>query len=156
MHAFHRLLPLACALALGACGGASTPSGGGATPPAGGTTAAAAPTSFKEMTQEQKVNHMKTVIRPVMGQVFTEYDAKKYGDFGCGTCHGERKEDPHKVLPRLTLSGDGFQKLSAEKPALMKFMGEKVTPAMAKAMGEAPFDPATRKGFGCGGCHTVQ
>jgi hypothetical protein len=108
------------------------------------------------MTNEQKVEHMKTVVRPTMGNVFAEHDAKKYADFGCGTCHGEKKEDPHKVLPRLTLSGDGFQKLSAEKPAMMKFMSEKVTPAMAKAMGEPPFDPATHKGFGCAGCHTVQ
>jgi hypothetical protein len=43
----------------------------------------------------------------------------------------------------------------AEKPAIMKFMGEQVVPAMATAMGEPPFDPATHKGFGCGGCHAV-
>ncbi len=108
------------------------------------------------MTGDQKLQHMKTVIRPTMGKLFTAYDAKDFADFGCGTCHGPNKEDTHKALPKLTLSGDGFKKLSTTKPAVMKFMVETVTPAMATAMGEPPFDPATHKGFGCGGCHTVQ
>ena len=108
------------------------------------------------MGRDQQFQHMKTVIRPTMGKLFADFDATKYGDFGCKGCHGEKKEDPHKVLPKLTLSGDGFKKLFAEKPAIMKFMTEQVTPVMAKSMGEQPFDPATHKGFGCGGCHTVQ
>jgi hypothetical protein len=109
------------------------------------------------MTKEQRLNHMKMVIQPTMGKVFTAFDAKRFGEFGCATCHGPQKnQDPHQALPKLTLSGDGFKKLSAEKPAMMKFMSELVTPAMATAMGEKPFDPATKTGFGCAGCHTVQ
>ena len=102
---------------------------------------------------------MKTVIQPTMGQVFKGFDGKRYGEFGCATCHGEKKEDPHKALPRLTLTPEGFKKIDATKPtepAVLKFMIEQVTPAMAKAMNEQPYDPATRKGFGCTGCHTVQ
>lgn len=34
-------------------------------------------------------------------------------------------------------------------------MAEVVVPAMAEAMGETPFDPATGEGFGCAGCHGV-
>ena len=117
--------------------------------------APAATPAFSTMTNEQKLQHMKAVIRPEMGKVFSDYDAKRYGEFGCRTCHGEKKQDPHVALPKLTLSGDGFQKLMAAKPAIMKFMSEKVTPQMAVAMGEKPFDPATHQGFGCGGCHTV-
>ena len=131
----------------------ATPS---ATPAAAATGPAPAATpAFSTMTNEQKLQHMKVVIRPEMGKVFSDYDGKRYGEFGCRTCHGDKKQDPHMVLPKLTLSGDGFQKLMAAKPAVMKFMSEKVTPAMAVAMGEKPFDPATHKGFGCGGCHTV-
>lgn len=115
----------------------------------------AAAVAFSTMSNEQKVAHMKAVITPRMAKIFQEGDAKKYADFGCKTCHGEKKQDPHVVLPALTLSGDGFKKLSAQKPAVMKFMAETVTPAMAAAMGEKPYDPATHKGFGCGGCHRV-
>jgi hypothetical protein len=125
-------------------------------PTAAPTTAPAAALAFSAMTKEQKFEHMKAVIKPTMGKLFTAYDAKDFADFGCSTCHGTNKEDTHKALPKLTLSGDGFKKLSTSKPAIMKFMIEQVTPAMATAMGEKPFDPATHEGFGCGGCHTVQ
>lgn len=146
-------LSLLAALALAACGGAGT----SATTPAGSSgPTAAAPAAFKAMNHDQQLNHMKTVIQPTMGAIFKAADAKRYAEFGCATCHGEKKEDPHKALPKLTLSGDGFAKLKAEKPEVMKFMSEQVTPAMAKAMGEPAYDPQTHKGFGCGGCHTVQ
>jgi len=126
-----------------------------ATPAATGPAPAPLGPAFATMSNADKLQHMKKVIQPTMGQVFSEYDGKKYGEFGCRTCHGDKKQDPHMALPKLTLSGDGFQKLMAAKPALMKFMTEKVTPAMATAMGAKPFDPATHQGFGCGGCHTV-
>lgn len=115
----------------------------------------APPISFHDMSNEQKIQHMKTTVMPQMSTVFQAADAKRYADFGCKTCHGEKKQDPHVVLPVLKLSGDGYKKLSASKPAVMKFMSEQVTPAMATAMREKPWDPATQKGFGCGGCHKV-
>lgn len=142
----HPALSALVVLGLAACGGAGGAPATQATPPA----------SFSAMTTDQKLHHMKAVIQPTMGKVFTAYDGKRYGEFGCATCHGEKKEDPHRALPKLVLSGDGFKKLSDEKPAMMKFMTEQVTPAMAKAMGEKPYDPATQHGFGCGGCHAVQ
>jgi len=176
MRLSHQALSFLAAFGLVACGGAepapatppaptaaatTAPAATGAAPVAtaatpAGPAAPAAVAAFSSMTKEQQLQHMKTVTRPTMGKVFADFDAKKYGDFGCGTCHGEKKEDPHKFLPKLTLSGDGFKKLFAEKPVVMKFMTEQVTPVMAKSMGEPPFDPATHKGFGCGGCHTVQ
>jgi hypothetical protein len=163
MRVSHHPFLFLAALALSACGGAEpaatapAASGTPAATPTAGAAAAIAPLTgpFDSGTNEQKLNHMKTVIQPTMGAIFKTYDGKKYGEFGCRTCHGEKKEDPHRALPKLTLSGDGFKKLAAEKPELMKFMSEQVTPAMAKAMNEKPFDPATHKGFGCGGCHTV-
>jgi cytochrome c551/c552 len=168
----HHALTLIVALVLAACGGAEPaattppPPPAGTAAPAPSSTAAAsatpaantgAPTmAFSAMTKDQQFQHMKTVIKPTMGKLFAAYDAKEFGDFGCATCHGPNKEDTHKALPKLTLSGDGFKKLAAEKPAIMKFMAEVVTPQMATSMGEKPFDPATHQGFGCGGCHQVQ
>jgi hypothetical protein len=99
---------------------------------------------------------MMTKVVPNVGKIFKEHDAKKYGQFGCATCHGGQKhEDPQKVLPKLTFSNGGFEKLSKSKPEMMKLMGEKVLPAMAAALGEKPYDPATKQGFGCNGCHAV-
>ncbi|APR78472.1 Hypothetical protein A7982_03819 [Minicystis rosea] len=147
--------PEAAAPATAASSAALVPTSAPTAAPLATAPAAPATVAFSAMNNEQKIAHMKAVITPKMGKVFQEGDAKRYADFGCKTCHGEKKQDPHMVLPRLTLSGDGFQKLMAAKPAVMKFMSEKVTPEMAAAMGEKPFDPATKKGFGCGGCHAV-
>lgn len=113
---------------------------------------------FDDLSHEAKLAVMKTKVMPNLGKVFKEHDAKKFGKFGCASCHGPNKDklaDPHTVLPKLTLSNGGFEKLSKTKPAIMKFMEEKVVPEMAAALGEKPYDPATHQGFGCGGCHKV-
>ena len=125
----------------------------GATP----TVAATDAPKFDDLPKDKKVEVMATKVVPDVGKLFKEHNAKKFDKFGCATCHGpQKKDDPHKVLPKLTLSNGGFEKLSKQKPEMMKFMGEKVVPAMAAALGEKPFDPATKQGFGCAGCHTVE
>ncbi len=130
---------------------------GGETADAGATSHAAHEgPSFDDLPMEKKVEVMSTKVVPNVGKLFKEHDGKKFEKFGCATCHGpQKKDDPRKVLPKLTLSNGGFEKLAKAKPEMMKFMGEKVVPAMAEALNEKPYDPATHKGFGCAGCHTV-
>jgi hypothetical protein len=111
---------------------------------------------FHTLDKEGKMQRMGKVVLPSMGEVFKGYDAERYGKFDCGTCHVNHVHHPKDGLPKLALSNGGFEKLTAEKPELMKFMGEQVVPNMAKAMGEPVYDPATGQGFGCGGCHTVE
>lgn len=120
------------------------------------TDAAPTPTRFAEMNQEQRLEHMQSVIDPKLAAVFKANDATRYATFGCATCHVNQAHHPRDGLPKLKLSGDGFAKLTAEHPEDMKFMAEQVVPAMAEAMGEEPFDPATGKGYGCAGCHAVE
>jgi len=111
---------------------------------------------FDDLPKEKKVEVMATKVVPNVGKLFKEHNATKFDKFGCATCHGpQKKDDPRKVLPKLTFSNGGYEKLSKQKPEMMKFMGEQVVPAMATALGEKPFDPATKQGFGCAGCHTV-
>ncbi|MBX3208319.1 MAG: hypothetical protein KF764_24955 [Labilithrix sp.] len=139
---------------------ASVPKETGETPPPGegadaGAAAAAEPT-FDDLPHDKKVEVMATKVVPNVGKLFKEHNGKKFEKFGCVTCHGpQKKDDPRKVLPKLTLSNGGYEKLAKAKPEMMKFMGEQVVPAMAAALNEKPFDPATKQGFGCAGCHTV-
>jgi hypothetical protein len=117
--------------------------------------AAGASPAFKDMSPAAKLAHMKAVISPTMAKTFQGFDGAKYKEFGCKTCHGpEGKQAPKNVLPKLTFENGGFTSMKT-KPEVTKFMMGKVTPEMAKAMGEKPFDPQTHTGFGCGGCHTV-
>ena len=136
------------------------------TPPAASTAGATASAEtkpaeqdFLSLPKEKKVDIMMTKVVPDVGKVFKEHDAKKYAKFNCKTCHGDAKEkskdDPKKVLPKLTFSNGGMEKLEKSKPAMVKFMREKVLPTMAAAIGEKPYDAQTKQGFNCGDCHTI-
>src|SRR6185437_9982080 len=94
MRIAHPVLALVATLALAACGGAEpAPTAPPAAPAAPAGPAAAAPAApgaaiaFSAMTKDQRLNHMKTVIKPTMGKVFQDFDAKDFADFGCTTCH---------------------------------------------------------------------
>jgi mono/diheme cytochrome c family protein len=156
------LLPLATT----ACGGPdmapAVPSGPSAasaplpSPSAPAATAAAAePATWKETTsKDQKLAYMKAKVLPAMAKVMAPEGSKR-PDVTCKTCHGPNYADPKTFLPKLTMK-DGKITAFAEKPEVANFMATKVVPAMAAAMGEKPYDPATHQGFGCAGCHTVE
>jgi hypothetical protein len=108
----------------------------------------------KDLTKDQQVAYMKKNVVPEMEPVFKGYDEKMFAKFSCKTCHGPAYKDPHEFLPKLAFK-DGKITSFEKKPAISKFMAEQVVPHMATAMGMKPFDPATKEGFGCGGCHTV-
>lgn len=97
---------------------------------------------------------MKSSVKPRMAHVFQTADAKRYADFECKTCHGPNWQLPKDFLPKLEMKGDKITAF-AEKPEIAKFMAEKVVPEMASIFGKQPYDPATKQGFGCMGCHTV-
>lgn len=153
-------LVLGLSLAAGAACGGATPEpaapGGPTAPEGSGSTApASTKTSWtKDMTKDQQVAFMKARVMPAMGPVFQTANATKYADFSCKTCHGPAYKDPHEYLPHLTMK-DGKLTAFAEKPEVAKFMAESVTPKMAAAMGQPPYDMTTHQGFGCGGCHTI-
>jgi mono/diheme cytochrome c family protein len=155
-----------------ACGGAQ-PSSTGATPEPEPTAvptatesaapvesaapdAAAVPDVWKDgMTKDQQVAFMKAKVMPKMTPVFNGHDATKYASVTCVTCHGPQYKEPKEFLPKLTFK-DGAITSFKDKPEISKWMAEKVVPEMAAAMGQKPFDPATKTGFGCGGCHTIE
>lgn len=115
---------------------------------------------FAEMNEPEKREHMSKVVAPRMRTLFEAADASRWTGLNCQKCHGYAipgtpMQRPQHTLPKLTLSGDGLQRLRTKQPEVTKFMVEIVVPAMAEAMGEKPFDPATGEGFGCAGCHAV-
>jgi hypothetical protein len=131
-----------------------------ATPPAASSSAPAdeppVPDKWSDdMPGKQKMAFMQARVVPAMMKIFQDAQPQHYADFGCKTCHGPEGKNPHDFLPKLTFK-DGHLEQAAAHPELAKFMGEKVTPAMADAMGLPHFDRQTKQGFGCRGCHTVE
>jgi hypothetical protein len=143
-----------------------------ATPPPAATTAPApsaapaeatptqpAPGEWDKWTHDQKLAWMKAGVMPKMGALFTAYDAKKYADPKCGLCHGAGAKDgsfkmPNPDLPKLPKTPAEFKTLAAKHPKIFAFMKDQVEPTMAGLLGEQPFDPKTKTGFTCMGCHT--
>jgi hypothetical protein len=153
---------LGTTIALASCGGSQPPATApaGEAPPASSAAAPAGPApAWKDMNREQRLDYMKRTVLPKMKDNFVGFDAKRYADMNCATCHGDGAKDgsfkmPNPKLPKLPADEAGFKKLSESKPDAMKFMGSKVVPETASMLGQPPFDMKTHQGFGCFGCHT--
>jgi hypothetical protein len=114
--------------------------------------------AFKDMNAAQKAEFMKTAVVPKMSELFKGWDAKEFKDgVSCVTCHGPGAKKgefkmPNPKLPKIA----SFEAVMKKHPDAVKFMSEQVVPEMAKLLTEAPFDPATKTGFGCMRCHTAK
>ena len=91
------------------------------------------------------------------------FDAKRFAGFNCATCHGKGVADKSFKMPNpdiLALPGpdrpDDFKPIFEKHPDMVKFMGGKVMPEMARLLGREPFDYQNPKpdAFSCLDCHT--
>jgi hypothetical protein len=156
-----RVAPLLL-LAAVSCGGG----GQSAPPPAAPTAGEPAPAqtgpiNWEAMDKAARQKYMKDVVLPKMKEHFVAFDAQKYGNMNCGTCHGPTAmhgtfEMPNPDLPKLPADMEKFKAWAGEHPKMAEFMGKVVKPEMAKLLNEPEYDPATGKGFGCGECHAVE
>jgi hypothetical protein len=113
-------------------------------------------TPFDKLEHEAKHDLMKKVVTPAMRTAFHDFDPKKYEKVGCKTCHGKDPEKSHFKMPNPDLPQLDFAALKAgkQKPEVAKFMGEVVTPMMAKILDLPEYTEKNPTGFGCLGCHT--
>jgi cytochrome c553 len=111
--------------------------------------------SWDDMNHDERLALMKNVVSPKMKEVFQKFDAKKFADFSCKTCHGKPENKgkmPNDDVPKLDAK-NMFEKHKKKTPEELEWMMKTVSPQMADLLGLPHFDPATGKGFGCGGCH---
>ena len=122
------------------------------------------PTTWKDMNADQRKKFMEDVVMPKAKEVFVAFDAEKYQDLDCKTCHGPGADDgsfelPNPAIAPLPNTPEAFQAKMAADPDFQRFtpfMAQKVEPMMAELLQLTPFDPATMTGeFGCANCHQL-
>ena len=117
------------------------------------------PIPWAEMDTDARRGWMVAEVLPRMGARFMAYDADRYADFSCATCHGPTAHDrdfamPSLALPALPSTGSAEQHaMVREYEAMCRFMFSEVVPTMQTLLGAAPYDEATGEGFSCFSCH---
>jgi hypothetical protein len=113
---------------------------------------------FDKLTHQEQMDFMKKNVVPAMKTAFQKFDAKKYKNFTCKTCHGKNPEKAKFKMPNPELPKLDFAALKAGKqaPKVAKFMGEVVKPEMAKILHQPEYTESNPKGFGCLECHVAK
>lgn len=152
--------PTAAPTESGAPAASAAPSASAA-PVTAGPPAAPGPGDWDKWSHDQKLAYMKAAVMPKMKDLFATFNADRYANMNCKTCHGAGAADgsfkmPNPDLPKLPATPAGFQKIAKDpvKGKVMAFMKDQVLPTMAGLVGEQPYDPKTKAGFGCMECHT--
>ena len=162
MKATRRLLVTMLLLSAGA-GGAAVAEDAAKPAPAAGPGSAAKPEMAKidwaAMKKGERKQYMRKQVLPAAKKLFGAFDAKKYKNVTCQTCHGAKGVDsgsykmPNPEIAKLPTTPDAFKELKAKKPEMVKFMAEEVKPHMAALLGMPEWTPQTPNGYGCYGCH---
>ena len=151
-------------LTLASCGGSSD---GGDDSSSEQTTSGsedAVPTAenWEGMTHDDKLAWMQQEVLPRTQAQFVAYDADRYADFSCGTCHGEGAANgdfhmPSLSLPALPATGTPEQQqMVRDYPEGTRFMFSRLLPLVQTLLGEPAFDEETGEGFSCFSCHPHQ
>ncbi len=61
-----------------------------------------APGPWTDLEYLQRIEYMEHLVEPVLRELFQEFDAELYADFGCETCHGEDPADVDYEMPSGT------------------------------------------------------
>jgi hypothetical protein len=126
--------------------------------------APAANVAWKDMNADQRFELMKTKVLPAAKAKFQAFDAKKYAEFDCSTCHGDGAADgsyemPNPKIKPLPATEEAYMAWiakDADAASYTKFMSEEIVPMVADILDEKPFDPKTHSGtFSCPACHTM-
>lgn len=145
-------LPLAVALG---CGG----SGKGATDPAGVGSGESA-IAWKDKTRAQRMDWMGLQVFPQMKAAFKEFDANRFSEFECQTCHSEEMEIVNFKMPNTKIYAlpveNTVQSAREYDEQVTDFMLNVVTPKMAELLDMPVYNPETKSGFGCFGCHPTE
>ncbi len=117
-----------------------------ASPKTSGKDSAQGSASFHSLSMDGKIQLMQKEVTPTMREIFA--DSPNQGEkLSCRTCHGSGAKNGTFKMPSPDLPSLNDEIIQSH-PLMSRFMKEKVTPAMAKLLGDPQFH--------CTGCHISQ
>lgn len=108
---------------------------------------------------DERRAHMARHVVSVMSELFAGYDAERFPDVSCETCHGSGAAERSFAMPNPDLlalyptGSIGQYRMVSEYPLGVRFMFSEVVPAMRTMLGASEYDAATGEGFSCFACH---
>ncbi|MFV8750661.1 hypothetical protein ACNOYE_08915 [Nannocystaceae bacterium ST9] len=111
---------------------------------------------WKDMSHDERQVYMAQAVLPHMQASFREFDAERFADFDCATCHVTGAAAgtfamPDPGIPKLSRSK--FRQEHMKKhPETVRFMWETVEPEMSALLG----GPKGLRGFNCRDCHMIR
>jgi hypothetical protein len=117
------------------------------------------PKPWAEMDRGERQSWMVAEVLPRIGPMFEEFDAQRFEGFDCAGCHGADAAARNWAMPNpsiLALHPTGSpeqQQMVQEHPEMVRFMFNRIVPAMQTLLGAEPFDAETGEGFSCYACH---
>lgn len=131
--------------------------GGGAKGAKDASEAGKSEIEWKDKTRAQRMDWMGLQVFPKMKSAFKELDESRFADFKCQTCHGDQMEMvdfkmPNDKIYALPLENT-VQSAREYDEKVTDFMVNTVTPQMAELLDMPVYNPETKSGFGCFGCH---
>ncbi|MEY2935307.1 MAG: hypothetical protein RL033_6056 [Pseudomonadota bacterium] len=142
-------LPLVAALG---CGGGTKGAEG-----AEGAKAGKSEILWKDKTRAQRIDWMGLQVFPKLKSAFQELDGSRFSDFKCQTCHSDEMEMVDFKMPNTKIYAlprtNTVQSAREYDEKVTEFMLNTVTPKMAELLDMPVYDPQTKSGFGCFGCH---
>lgn len=114
---------------------------------------------WPELSRAERGGHMSREVLPRMTELFATYDAERYADFDCTTCHGADARERAFAMPSPSLvalhptGSEGQHQTVRDYPEGVRFMYGRVLPMMQALLGAPEFDETTGEGFTCYACH---
>jgi hypothetical protein len=112
---------------------------------------------WKDKTRAQRTDWMGLQVFPKMKSAFQEHDGSRFADFKCQTCHSDEMEMVDFKMPNTKIYSlprtNTVQSAREYDEKVTDFMLNTVTPRMAELLDMPVYDPETKSGFGCFGCH---
>lgn len=114
-------------------------------------------TAWKDKTRAQRMDWMGLQVFPKMKSAFKELDESRFATFSCQTCHSEEMEMLDYEMPNTKIYAlplaNPVESAREYDEKVTEFMVNTVTPRMAELLDMPVYDPETKNGFGCFGCH---